>query len=70
MLESLFLVADNQDSLDALMFVVCGGSKAEHGPQVHRKQKADQCYCLCTMHTLRCSVFHQALMDTRLGGCV
>lgn len=35
-------VAANQDLLDALMFVVCFGSKPEHGLKVHQKQKADQ----------------------------
>jgi hypothetical protein len=36
------VVAATHNSLDALIFVGCVGSKPEHGPQLHQTQRADQ----------------------------
>jgi hypothetical protein len=45
------VVAATHDSLGALIFVVCVGSKPERGPQLHQTHRADQDYCFwkCTL---------------------
>jgi hypothetical protein len=44
------VVAATHDSLGALIFVGCVGSKPEHGPELHQTHRADQdaCFCKCT----------------------
>jgi hypothetical protein len=41
------VVAATHDTLGALIFVGCVGSKPEHGPQLHQTQRDDQDSCLC-----------------------